>query len=798
MNQEEQRGEEAPASEALTAGPRVVLLALSVLATLIYFNTLTSSFHFDDVIRIVNNPKIKHLSNLLDMSDSRYIGYLSLALNYHFGRLNVFGYHLVNLLIHIANGFLVYLLVQLLFKTPRMLSSHSDQGILPRMSSRASWIAFATALLFVAHPIQTQAVTYIVQRLASLATLFYLLTVVLYLKWRLSPSHIKYRSWLFIGALVSTVLAMKTKEITFTLPFMLLLIETVFFGFPTRKRWLPLIPFLIILPIIPLSIPEHETSGFARVTDEISRLDYLTTQFRVIVTYLRLLVFPVNQNLEYEYPLYHSLFTPEVFLSFLFLFTLFSLSIYLLFSRRFRSVLFPLTGFGLLWFFLTLSIESSIIPLGRVIFEHRLYLPSVGFFMAVSALIIGGLNRRRVLGGLTVGLMILVFSIATYQRNLIWQSELTLWRDVVEKSPNKATGHLNLGQAYMLEKNLDEAIQHFNTALSLKPDSHVAHSNLGLAYQKQGRIEDADRSYRRALSFNPDFTKAYNNLGLVYQEQGKIPEAFQSFQNALNLNPNDGRAHNNLGALYKKLGRHEEAFLEFKKAVNLNPDDAEAHNNLGIAYKKMGRLEQAIQQYRTALILYPDYAEVHSNLGNAFKEQGRFPEALKEYHNALILNPDYAEGHYNLGLVYYEQEDLEQALGAFNKAVQNKPDFADAYNNLGIVYKRLGQPENAIDAFKRALVIRPDYAMAHYNLGNVYQQMERWDEAIRQYQEALRINPGNPGVYNSLGIVYGKIGRLDEAIRAFETALKLNPQFLEARKNLEPAYRNKEKGKGGE
>jgi len=305
----------------------IVLLFLTLLASLIYSNTFSASFQFDDNYNIVDHSWIKNLSNLLDFSGSRYVGYLSFALNYHFGQLHVFGYHLVNLLIHITNGFLVYFFVLLLLRIP---SPHPS-----RLTPHASGIALVTALLFVAHPIQTQAVTYIVQRFTSLATLFYLLAVVLYLKWRLAVPESRHRSLYYAGALLSTVLAMKTKEIAFTLPFMLILIEAVFFGSFTRKQWIALIPFLLTLAIIPISragaIGEGER--FARETIEISRLDYLLTQFRVILTYLRLLIFPVHQNLDYDYPISHSLWEPKVLFSFLFLLVLFTFSLYLLFVR---------------------------------------------------------------------------------------------------------------------------------------------------------------------------------------------------------------------------------------------------------------------------------------------------------------------------------------------------------------------------------------------------------------------------------------------------------------------------------
>jgi len=354
-----------------------VLLLLSLLAALIYSNTFSIPFHFDDADNIVQNPQIKDLTNFFDLSGSRYVGFLSFALNYSVGGLQVFEYHLVNLIIHIANGFLVYSLVLLLFKAE---SQHSSLTTHDSPLTTVPWIALGAAMLFVAHPIQTQAVTYIVQRFASLVTLFYLLTVFCYLKWRLASSETRSRYLWYGGALLSTVLAMKTKENSFTLPFMILSVEAIFFRSSTRKRWLALLPFLLTLPIIPLSHPgamgEGE-AGFAQGTAEISRSDYLFTQFRVIVTYLRLLFLPIGQNLDYDYPIYHSILEPAVLFSFLFLLLIFVVSLFVIFYSRLttQDSQLRLMGFGMVWFFLTLSIESSIIPIKDVIFEHRLYLP---------------------------------------------------------------------------------------------------------------------------------------------------------------------------------------------------------------------------------------------------------------------------------------------------------------------------------------------------------------------------------------------------------------------------------------
>ncbi|MFQ5540467.1 MAG: tetratricopeptide repeat protein, partial [Candidatus Binatia bacterium] len=493
----------APPPQGYLARPLAVLFLLSLLATLIYSNTFSSPFYFDDTRNIVENPQIKDLSNFLGFSGSRAVGFLSFALNYHFNGLNVFGYHLVNLLIHITNGFLVYSLVLLLFK-----ACASDRGSqqLPTVNSQlaaAPWIALVTALLFVSHPIQTQAVTYIVQRFASLVALFYLLTLVCYVKWRLASPEARSRSLWYAGALLSTFLAMKTKENSFTLPFMILLVEAVFFRPFTRKRWVALIPFLLTLLIIPVSRGDAlgEAEGFARDTTAISRSDYLFTQFRVIVTYLRLLLLPINQNLDYAYPIYRSLFEPSVFPSFLFLSSLFALSLYLLFASRLTPSASRLTSFGILWFFLTLSIESSIIPIRDVIFEHRLYLPSVGFFMTLSVGVTMGwkrLQRRGIpaaWGVIGLGAAVLVLSATTYQRNLVWHDAMTLWQDVVKKAPNKGRGHNSLGTAMLERGELGEAIKHYREALRINPAYAQAHYNLGTAMLERGELGEAIKHY---------------------------------------------------------------------------------------------------------------------------------------------------------------------------------------------------------------------------------------------------------------------------------------------------------------
>lgn len=659
----------------LPARSWVVFLLLALLATCIYSNTFSVPFQFDDEAYIVENAKIKHLRNFLDFSGTRYVGLLSFALNYSVGGLHVFGYHLVNLLIHITNGCLVYTLIRLLWKTSPVVRAMSPHSQLPTA------VAFVTALLFTVHPIQTQAVTYIVQRFTSLATLFYLLCVVSYMKWKISAlegekSHVGYGL-----AVLLALFAMKTKEIAFTLPFMLLLIEGVFFsvvslpisGWAARRaQFIALLPFFLLLPVIPFSRPDllipaelleqHKDLGFGTAAEAgASRLAYLFTQFRVIITYIRLLLFPFHQNLAYDYPSFHSLFEPQVFASFLFLFMLVNLALFLLYRSRIiisdrpdTASAYRLIAFGLLWCFLTLSVESSIIPIHDVIYEHRLYLPSVGFFLAASTATWSLAQRARDRGGgvlltlsrptsvvMVLAVVVLCLAIATHQRNKVWSSPMSLWTDVVEKAPHKPGAHLNVG----------------------------------IAYAQQGRLNEAVQAFQRALALKPTYADAYNNLGLVYQQQGQLEQAILEFRHALSLHTGSADAHNNLGVAYRQQGRLHEAIQEYRRAIRLQPDFAGVRYNLGNVYLSVNQAPQAIEELRYAIALDPGYAEAHASLGAAYQAQGDFQIALKEYRRALTLRPDLAHVHYNLGVLYQRQGETTEARKAFERALQIQPDL---------------------------------------------------------------------------------------------------------------------------
>jgi tetratricopeptide (TPR) repeat protein len=778
-----------PPPVSLWARPWVVYLLLSVLALLIYSNTFHAPFQFDDNSAIVNNPAVKHLSALL-VSGSRAVTYLSFAANYYFGGLNVAGYHAVNLLIHLTNALLVYAFVSGLVRTPRLQPS-------PFTSAQSHWLAFATALLFVAHPVQTEAVTYLYQRATSLAALFYLLAVVCYLRWRLAAPAARSRWLWYIGGVISTVLAMKTKEICFTLPFMILLIEAVLFGLPRLKSWLALIPYLLTLPIIPLStLPGAMSEGadvFARETTSISRSDYLFTQFRVIMTYLRLLVAPVRQNLDYDYPIAHSLFEPVVLLSFLFLAALFGAACWLLLfpARTASPARATLVGFGVLWFFVTLSIESSIIPIRDVISEHRLYLPSVGFFLAVTTAASGVAVRwpRPAAAGFLT--LLLLLAGAAYARNQVWQSEASLWRDVISKSPLKSRGYNNLGYSFETQHNLPEATTYYRKALELDPTNYIAHYNLGNVYRALGKMDDAAAEYTSAIALLPAYADAHDNLGLVYESRGDVQKALQEYLAAIKYKPYSADAYNNLGRVFSKLDRRDDAMRAFRAAIKLNPEFADAYRNLGVMYKNTGRPQEALPLYERAVALNPDDTDVRYELGGLYKTLGRREEAVREFQAVVRLKPDESGAHINIGLIYFQQGRPEDAVEQLEKGLALNPNNAQIHNVLGFMYGSLGRGDEAVREYQTAIKLQPNYAGTYENLGQLYLKQRQFADARDVLERAVTLAPTDSLGHYLLGLSLDSLGRQDEALRHFQRAVTLKPDFADAQYQLGVVYQRK-------
>ncbi len=569
---------------------RTCLLLILFFGIAAYSNTLTSSFQFDDVPTILENHSLQPLNfgKLWHFHPVRFITNLSFAFNLYLAGFQTWSFHISNLLIHLFTSMIVFQLTLWILRTP------SVENEIP--SSRQHLFALITALLFTAHPLQTEAVTYIVQRATSLAALFYLAALWMYLKARLeSPRH-------YLLALCFTAAAMFTKEISFTLPFAILLSELFFFPIsekePLSKKllcWTPFAAFLFIIPLLYLTNAYLLVDGGGSINilpttaNNISRWDYLLTQFRVMRTYLRLLAFPVNQCLIYDYRSSSGWGDPDVWAAFSLLLSIFLLS--LTFLRKNRLI-----SFGILWFFLTLSVESTIIPLPDFIFEHRLYLPMFGFALFLTSLLWMISKSIKLFTAISLSVVV-VFSSMTYFRNEVWKSKVSLALDTVKKSPLLGISYAGLADAYSRETGDDKtAATCYQKALELGFATPWVYANLAAVYSRLGEYEKS-LHFQKIISSSSVLKKNlsfYDNHALALMNAGKNSEAIEMLKDDMRMSPENPLLYIQLGEAYRRIQRGDDAVFSFRKAIELAPLSKEGYQSLALFYESKGDKQKAV------------------------------------------------------------------------------------------------------------------------------------------------------------------------------------------------------------
>ena len=526
------------------------ITSLLLITFIAYSDTLDHSFHFDDAANIWSNPYIQISSLSLDelskaglesVNHQRPVANISFALNYYFHGLEVRGYHYVNIFIHLLAGIILYYFV----KATLCLPLYKDKY------SKSQFIPFFTALIWLVHPLHIQSVTYIVQRMNSMAALFYIMAMLFYVKARLTPEKTK-KILLFLFSLIASIFAFGSKQNTATLPLFILLYEWYFFQdlrlkFSKKQLfWIAAIGCLFVIVLFLLLGSSPLDKLFPSYSGRpFSMAERLLTQPRVVLLYILLIFYPAPSllNLDYDFPLSYSLLSPSTtLLSILMLVVLLGVAIYAARNKRLYS-------FCILWFMGNLVIESSTIPL-EIIYEHRTYLPSMMAILLIVLLLHQAVNKRRALIVFLTAVAIL-FSYWTYERNKIWQDELTLWVDCQKKSPNKARANLNLGLAYVEKNRADDAIPVLKKALYL----YEQQINQGKYVSKTG-ISLCLRLLGNAFRFKGEYNKAIEYLNRALNES--------------NNSASDVKTYHLLGQCYAQMLRAQEAVFYFSRALQLS------------------------------------------------------------------------------------------------------------------------------------------------------------------------------------------------------------------------------------
>jgi Flp pilus assembly protein TadD len=580
-----------------------------------YHNSFQGPFIFDDVHSIPENAHIRHLWPLRNaLSAPHYCAVsgrpmvcLTLAVNYALGGLNVWGYHAFNLAVHLLSALVLFGLLRRTF---------AGEKLRDRLGTASVWLAAAIALIWEVHPLQTESVTYIVQRTELLMGLFVLLT--LYCALRGSQSS-RAQAW-YLAAVISCALGMGSKEVMVGAPLIVLLYDRVFLTLSFRELWQRRIglyaglaaSWLILVPLVART--PRSATGFG--IEGLTSWDYLKTEAGVIVHYLRLCFWPRPLVIDYfDWPI--ALWLTDALVSGALVVVLLGATVWAL-RRR------PWLGFLGAWFFILLAPTSSFLPsVGEVAAERRMYLPSAAVvtMAVVGAFVLGKRLFYKpqgvALGCVAAGAVVVLFTSMTIQRNQDYRSDATIWQDAVEKRPNNPRAHNNLGLALAQAGRLPEAISHYEQALGIQPDFAEAHNNLALALVHLGRLREAIEHWEQAVRIKPDYVEARNNLGLALAQAGRLPEAISHYEQALRVDPDFAEAHCNLGNALFQAGKLQEAIGQYQQALRIKVDYAEAHYNLGVVLERLGQVQEAVGHYEQALRLRPDFVQAQKALVRA-------------------------------------------------------------------------------------------------------------------------------------------------------------------------------------
>ena len=593
----------------------IPLLVVGV-GLLAYHNSFTGPFIYDDGPSILENRTIRHLwpitSTLTPPHTGRGITVegrplinLSFAINYALGGTSVRGYHVFNLAVHILAALTLLGIVRRTLLQP---------GLRERFGAAANELALAVALIWVVHPLQTEAVTYVAQRAESLMGLLYLATLYCFIRGAEAPRS---GVW-YVLSVMACALGMAAKEVMVTAPLIVLLYDRAFLSDSFRDAWRRRKRVYLGLAGSWLLLAWILAHGQLPVTKLNARRlgltwwQYLATEPGVILYYLRLSVWPDPLCFDYYgWPIAQT--WSDGIVPSLAIVALLGAILWAWGRTDGARIERRTWGFWGAWFFLTLAPSSSVIPLDSPAYEHRMYLPLAAVVvlavLGIYALVPlrAGLAGRRSL--LVFGVLVTALGFLTDRRNQDYRTELAIWQDTVRK----------------------------------RPDNPRAHTSLGAALKRVGRVREEIEQYQEALRLEPDNAEAHNNLGNTLLDLNQVPEAVTQFQEALRTHPGFAEAQNNLGVALARLGLMPKAIDHWKLAVRIKPDFAEAHNNLGLGLMRTGQIQDAIGQYELALRLKPDYLEAHYNLGLAMEQLGRVTEAMSQYEQALRINPDCRE-----------------------------------------------------------------------------------------------------------------------------------------------------------
>lgn len=734
----------------IAAQAAVPPLFLAIAGLSVYANSLDGVFVFDDTEQIVENFAIRQWWPPA-RPGPRFLLYTSLAMNYALGGLDPAGYHVFNIAVHLGAGLALFGLVRRTLRLPS-LGNHFARS--------ADGMALAVALVWVVHPLQTQAVTYIVQRCEAMMGLFFLLTLYSYVRGATAMRPWARRSW-YATSFLTYCLGLLSKEVMVTVLPVLWLYDRLFLAASWReivrqRGWLYLAFAVLLAAALVMLIPAvfagaNSTAGFG--IQAVTPWEYARSQPGVILHYLRLSVWPYPQCLDYGWPI-ETRWLVGIALPGLAVLGLLATSVVaMLRGRR--------IGFLGIAFFLILAPTSSIVPIQDLCFEHRMYLPLA---CVVTACVLAGhavfqrlpWPSARTCSVAVLLAVVLVLGSLTVVRNRVYHSAVAMWMDVIQKTRHHRAAD-NLGRAL---------------------------NNLGDELLDAGRVEEGVEVLRQAVKLNPDMAQIHGNLGRGLTDLQDFAGAQHSCDEAVRLDPKGARFRQQLGLLAAAQGRLDGAEAHLRQALALAPSDSLIETNLAKCLADQQQLDEAINRLQDVVRRDPKFTEARQRLATVLATAGRYQEAAAQARDLASRSPQDARPCLLLGLIELQQPDQEAALRWFAEALQRDPRCAAAHLHSGNIQRRRGEQAEAVRCYEKAVAIDEELAEAQNNLGGLLAQDEP-RRASRHFQAAVKARPDFLEARFNLAATMARLGVADQAAEQYRAVLQIQPDFAPARAGLE-------------
>ena len=638
------------------------------------------------------------------------------------------GYHLTNLILHILESLLIWIILRKL----------SIPG------------AFLAAMIFAVHPVNVESVAWISQRKETMAMLFFLLSILWYIKADMptasvgmapiislsTSSYISTLSLWYCLSLAAFVLAMLSKGSAAVLP--ALLLGIVWYLRPLTRRDLarisPFFAVAVLLAAVDMWFQTHGSGEQLRNADFMQRL---LGAGGVIWFYIYKALLPLDLVFIYSQWQIH---VDKLLWWLPLIMAVIVTALFWWYRNGWARPLVFAWGF----FCVALVPVMGLINVGfmkhSLVADHYQHISLIGVIVLAAAGWSSWRQRQRghnrSVANSAAAIAVCTLAFLTWRQSALYCDAMTLYQATLKKNPDCWMAHDNLGNALFGAGRTKQAIEQYEQALELNPDDPATHSNMGNALLQTGRTREAIEHCEKAILLRPNFPEAHNNLGNALVHAGRVEEGIKHYEQAVQLNPEYVKAHYNLGNALLQAGRFSEAADHFQQALKLRPDLAEIHNNLGTILEKTGQPREAIEHYQQALRLKPDFAIAHFNLGNAFEAVGEHQKAAEQFQQALVLKHDDPEAHFNLGNSLVHMGRLQEAIDHYRQAVRLKPGYINAYSNLALIYANLGQSSEAIAAAQKALELARSQGKTEQA-----RQIEDW---LNSYRAGLPDKPKKP------------------------------------------------------